>query len=653
MSYEERLGRAVLELTTDRRQFDQGIRHAHREAKGLDSQFQRTGASLQEVATRALALGAIAFSTSRFVSGIISARLELERIENTLRSVAGSQRAAAAEMDFISREADRLGLPLAAAAGEYAKLSAAAKGTRLEGQGARDIFVAVSEAATVLGLSADQTSGALNAIQQMISKGTVAAEELRGQLGERLPGAFQIAARSMGVTTQELGQMLQRGEVMAEDLLPRLAVELRRAFGGEVETAAASLRAEINRLSTAWLMFRDAVSQSGVADATAESAGFFARMLEGAAVLIKGVQDAERAMAEAQAAADLPGQQQRVQELTERHAELRRAIERNRALAADGNLPAGYLLEVLREDAVEVREELTKAQEALAEMRRTAGADVSGQTPPGISPQLDIAGPAPPLDMLRTTLDFSTEEDETRKRQARRAALELEREAAALYEQTRTPLERYVATIAAYREHLEDGRITQDTFNRGVEQAGDAFRQASEDAADASSQMEQYALQASRNMQSAFADFLFDPFDDGLEGMLSSFANTMRRMAAEAAAAQILGSGAGDALTAGISSLFGGFRANGGPVSAGKAYVVGERGPELLFMGGSGHVSPNGAGSTHIEIVDQRGAQAPPVSVERSQFQDREAIRVLIEPEVLSIMGSRNGRAITRSRGAR
>ena len=78
-----------------------------------------------------------------------------------------------------------------------------------------------------MGLSADDTRGALRALEQIVSKGTVSAEELRGQLGERLPGAFQIASRAMGVTTQELGEMLQRGEVLVEDLLPKLAKELR------------------------------------------------------------------------------------------------------------------------------------------------------------------------------------------------------------------------------------------------------------------------------------------------------------------------------------------------------------------------------------------------------------------------------------------
>src|SRR5690606_22603244 len=54
---------------------------------------------------------------------------------------------------------------------------------------------------------------------------TVQAEELRGQLGERIPGAFATAARAMKVTEVELNAMLKRGEVLAVDLLPRMAAE--------------------------------------------------------------------------------------------------------------------------------------------------------------------------------------------------------------------------------------------------------------------------------------------------------------------------------------------------------------------------------------------------------------------------------------------
>ena len=50
-----------------------------------------------------------------------------------------------------------------------------------------------------------------------------------------------------------------------------------------------------------------------------------------------------------------------------------------------------------------------------------------------------------------------------------------------------------------------------------------------------------------------------------------------------------------------IGDLFGGFRANGGPVSGGKSYMVGERGPELFTPSGSGSISPNGGfGGTNV-----------------------------------------------------
>jgi hypothetical protein len=44
-----------------------------------------------------------------------------------------------------------------------------------------------------------------------------------------------------------------------------------------------------------------------------------------------------------------------------------------------------------------------------------------------------------------------------------------------------------------------------------------------------------------------------------------------------------------------LGGLFGGFRANGGPVRSGRAYVVGERGPELMVPNASGTVIPNSA----------------------------------------------------------
>jgi len=209
----------------------------------------------------------------------ITGALTLDRILTGLTSVVGTSERAAQEFAFVRAEADRLGLNLASAAQEYTKLAAATRGTALEGQKTRDIFSAVSEAASVLGLSTDEASGALLAIQQMVSKGTVAAEELRGQLGERLPGAFQIAARAMGTTTQGLSQLLEQGAVASDVFLPRFAAELRKTFQDGLPSAVGSARAEFARLQNTVFETAATVGRSGLNERLAEAARILSEKL--------------------------------------------------------------------------------------------------------------------------------------------------------------------------------------------------------------------------------------------------------------------------------------------------------------------------------------------------------------------------------------
>jgi len=131
--------------------------------------------------------------------------------------------------------------------------------------------------------------------------------------------------------------------------------------------------------------------------------------------------------------------------------------------------------------------------------------------------------------------------------------------------------------------------------------------------------MTQFAQSAAQNIQSAFAEFLFDPFKGGLKGMLSSFLDVTRRMLAELAAQQILGAifgsfAGGTGFMASFAKAITG-RASGGPVSKNTPYIVGERGPELFVPGSSGGIVPNGAmmgGMTVAPVynIDARGATA-------------------------------------------
>ncbi len=200
-----------------------------------------------------IAGGVVAFV--KLGKGALSAALAVERITAGLTAGAGSAGLAAIQFQELADFSSKMGLNLKAAGVEFGKLSAAARGTKLEGQGVKDIFEGVAVASVALRLTQEQTTGAFRALQQMISKGTVQAEELRGQLAERLPGAFGLAAKAMGVTTKKLGEMLKKGEILAEDLLPKLAAALKDTFGKQAQEAAEGLQSAIERLSTETLLF--------------------------------------------------------------------------------------------------------------------------------------------------------------------------------------------------------------------------------------------------------------------------------------------------------------------------------------------------------------------------------------------------------------
>lgn len=266
-------------------------RKASADSAAYTTQIDRQNTSLGNLKSTVLAAAGAYISFNAVIAGgraVIDAALAQERLNNTLKVGLGSQQAATQEIAFLREESEKLGLQFATSSQQYANLTAASKGTALQGQATRDIFLAVAKASTVMGLSADQTGGALLAIEQMISKGTVSAEELRGQLGERLPGAFQIAARAMNVTTQELGEMLQRGEITAEEMLPRLAAELERTYGAEAQAAAEGLNAKINRLDNAFTDLKISIGETGLLDYLSQGitlATNFVNALSGAKVL--------------------------------------------------------------------------------------------------------------------------------------------------------------------------------------------------------------------------------------------------------------------------------------------------------------------------------------------------------------------------------
>ena len=253
------VGRQTDRASRSTRQYSDATDRAERASRRQVGTLGQLRGALTSVGGAIAALGLTALARD-----IVRTGVRWEAMRSAMTAATGSAADARRELGFVRTEADRLGLSHFELARSYTRLTAAARGTVLEGQASRDIFTAVAEAARVMGLSAEESGGALTAIEQIISKGTVSAEELRGQLGERLPGAFQLAARAMGVTTSELDEMLRRGEVLAEDLLPKLGAEIRRSVADGLPEAIDSAAAAFERLENAWQDLLRAIAESGV-----------------------------------------------------------------------------------------------------------------------------------------------------------------------------------------------------------------------------------------------------------------------------------------------------------------------------------------------------------------------------------------------------
>lgn len=236
-------------------------------AKGLDDVSKKTdelGGRSQKVDALATSLKALA--ASLVVKAFIDANTEVERFTLGMTQVTGSSEAAARELDYVRDIANRLGIEVGSAGDAWLGLSAATKGTALEGEGARAIYEAIVAQFAVLGRSSADVSGALAQVQQGISKGKFELEDLKS-IAERMPGFFDKFAQSLGITTGRLFELISEGKVGGPEFL-KFAQSINQSLEGiRIDTFEANLARLRNSLNDAFQQ----IGQSGLFDAFTKS----------------------------------------------------------------------------------------------------------------------------------------------------------------------------------------------------------------------------------------------------------------------------------------------------------------------------------------------------------------------------------------------
>lgn len=231
---------------------------AQRKVFGLNSAFKGTNNALKGMNLNlgrlggGLGIGALFGRMVGTLKEITSLNIDFQRIQNTLNAVTGSAKLGAQEFDFLGKEANRLGLRLRPLAESYASLLASTKLLGFSSKDTQEIFSSFSEALTAFGAGREQTIRVFQAISQIASKGVVSSEELRQQLGEALPGALQLAAKSMKMTDKEFNKLLASGKILSKDFLKPFAKQIRESLGAGAITGAELLNAKINVLSNSY-----------------------------------------------------------------------------------------------------------------------------------------------------------------------------------------------------------------------------------------------------------------------------------------------------------------------------------------------------------------------------------------------------------------
>lgn len=198
------------------------------------------------------AIIAVSLGFGKLAAHAIAAGAQLKSLQLRFEAATGSFGMGNKRLHETIELAKLLGLEVNTLTTSYSRFLAASQGTSLEGEKARKIFEQVARAAAALKLESGQVEGIMRALEQMMSKGTIQAEELRGQLGDRLPGAFRIMAEALHVTTRELNKMLKAGDIIASEALPLFAQRLEEAVGKNAEKNVTTLSGAINVLKTEW-----------------------------------------------------------------------------------------------------------------------------------------------------------------------------------------------------------------------------------------------------------------------------------------------------------------------------------------------------------------------------------------------------------------
>lgn len=182
------------------------------------------------------------------------ARATLENVSFETKDAAINTKLYAQNLDFANKLAKKYHQNQIEIIDNFAQFHAACMSTNMSLEDQQKIYEALTRAAAYFHMSESRAKDMMVAVTQMISKNVVSSEELRRQLGNALPGAFNMMANAVGVTTAELEKLLKAGKLASGPALIKFADELNKQTQN---ISFDSVQLKINDLQNAWTKLVD------------------------------------------------------------------------------------------------------------------------------------------------------------------------------------------------------------------------------------------------------------------------------------------------------------------------------------------------------------------------------------------------------------
>lgn len=208
------------------------------------------GNAIKQVLLYGTAYKALAFFTS-LPGQAFEAAKGLATYRNQLQAVTAESKTFDQSLAFVDNLAQRFNVPLESARQGFVKLYASMQPAGF-GQGQiENLFTGISKAAAAFGLSADKVDRVNYAFAQMASKGQIMSEELKGQLGDVLPGALGLFAQAAQMSIPEFSKAMEdgafKGKAMAQ-VLDNVAILMNSKFGPAAQGASKTLQGAVNQI---------------------------------------------------------------------------------------------------------------------------------------------------------------------------------------------------------------------------------------------------------------------------------------------------------------------------------------------------------------------------------------------------------------------